>query len=337
MLERLVLPTASWGLTLFKQPDNPMTQIEYPHIEPLIADQQVAGTSVNITFRCPETSVEATASASVKKDAGIAADAGRKVKKGLWNSLRRSVTSAITDALGRGTAGRVARDVASSAMAQQANKTAFSKAEIQAAAVSAFGSVRGKFQWDAKASKWIGLKEPTTAFAKRLQVAPIEERYDRGVLARALVELSAADGSIGDEERAFLGQFLDPELGTIDDFASREPLKAGELTEVAEPVRASILMLAWATAMCDEDVADEEVARLSQLADGMQIDDALAKELRGEAQRFLFEQALSGVYEEGSRDASLFAEATVAAESMGMSTGEIEAFDANFRKRAGIV
>lgn len=312
-----------------------MTQIEYPQIESLIADQEVQGTSVQVTFRCPETSVEVAANASIKKSATITADASRKVKKGLWNSLRRSVASAITDALGSGTAGRVARDVAGSAMSQQANKTAFSKTEIQDAIVTAFQSVQSKFEWSG--DKWIGLKEPTTAFARRLKDAPIEERYDRGILARALVELSGADGSIGDEERAFLSTFLDPELGSIDDFAKREPLKDGELTEVAEPVRASILMLAWATAMCDEDVADEEVARLSQLAGGMQIDEARSNELRGDAQRFLLEQALNGVYESGSRDADAFGEATKAAQAMGMEMGDIETFDANFRKRSGIV
>lgn len=314
-----------------------MTQINYANIENLIGDQQVTGSTLNVTFRCPQTNVEVAATATLKKGTTISEDATRKVKKGLWSSLRRSVGRAITDALGSGTAGRVVRDVASSAIGQQEGKNAFSKTETQAGMVAAFETVQNRFRWDGENNCWVGLSEPTTAFAKRLQEAPVTEKFDRGVLARTLVELSGADGDIGDEERAFLGQFLDGELGTIEELAQRGPLTNGELGETTEPVRSSILMLGWATAMCDEDVADEEVARLTELATGFGIDEATNGALREDAQRFLFEQALAGVYEGGQREEAAFGEATAAAKRMGLEDSAIESFDASYRKRCGIV
>lgn len=312
-----------------------MSRTDYSAIEPLVADQQVDGSRVSVTFRCPQTEIEVPATGSIKKDTGIAADATRKTKKGLWNSLRRSVSRAITDALGSGTAGRVARDVANSAMSQKASQTSFSKGEIQSAVVSAFESVQSKFQW--VDDQWVGVQEPTTAFARRLQEAPVTETYDKGVLARALVELSAADGEIGDEERAFLGGFIDRDIGSIDELAQRDKLTAAELGETNESVRASILMLSWATAMCDEELADAEASRLEELATGLGLAQDVADAVRSDAQRFLFEQALNGVYADGSRDAEAFAAATEAAGRMGLDGPTIEQFDANYRKRCGII
>lgn len=313
-----------------------MTDPTYDSIKPLIASEEAHGSSVAVVFRCPQTGVEANANGSIKKSTSITAEAGRTAKKNMWSSLRRAVTWAITDAMGSGAVGRTARDVANKAMTAQQKSASFSKAETQAAVVTAFQSVQTQFRWDAAASSWVGVQAPATPFAKRLADGPVTERYDQGVLARALVELSAADGDVGAEERAFMADFLDPELGTVDDLMKRPALSAAELSETSDSARGSILMLSWACAMCDEDLADAEANRLGELAAGLGLE-TQADELRQDAQQFLLEQALAGVYQGGGRDDEAYANAMDAAGKMGIDAAHAEKMDAAYRKRCQIV
>ena len=314
-----------------------MTKPNFENIQPLIASQEVKGSSVEVQFHCADSGIDVPATGSISKAEGVKAEAGRSVKKNMWSSLRRAVTRAITDAVGSGAAGRVARDVATKSMSDGQKKSNFSKAETQDAVVTAFESVQSKFRWDAGDSKWVGLTAPATPFAQRLLDAPVKEKFDQGVLARALVELSAADGSVGEEERAFIGDFLDPELGSIDDFLARPALSAVELNETTETTRETILMLSWACAMCDEDVADAEIARINELATGLGVTPEQTTELRNHAQQFLFEQALTNVYEGGNRNVDAFADAVAVAGKMGVDTETAERFDAGYRRRNGLV
>lgn len=316
---------------------NSMSNISYPTIEPLIASKEASGSSLSVLFRCPESGAEVSSSASMKRLATVKSDAARSVKKNMWSSLRRSVTRAVSDALGSGAAGRIARDMTNSTLKAGEQKTAFSKEEQQAAALEAFKAVQASFRWDAGKETWIASKKASNRFEEQLEKAPVTERYDQGVLARALVELSAADGDVSAEEVAFIADFLDPEIGTVEDFAKRDALSAPELTETSEAVRPTIMMLAWACAMCDEELADAEVARLNELATGFGLEEAAAESARTDAQQFLFEQALAGVYEGGSRDDEAFSAATAAAEKMGIASDRVSQIDAGFRKAAGIV
>jgi len=316
--------------------DTTMTEPTYESIQPLIVSEEASGSTVAVVFKCPSTGVEATASGSVKKSDSLKAEAGRSVKKNMWSSLRRAVTRAITDAMGSGAAGRTARDVANKAMADKQKGSTYSKDEIRAAVVGAFQSVQTKFRWDAANSQWVGVQAPATPFAKRLAEGPIREKYDQGVLARAMVELSASDGDIGEEERAFMASFLDPDIGSVDDLVKRPKLNAAELAEASEAARGSILMLSWACAMCDEDLAEAEAARLAELAAGLGLE-AQAEEMRRDAQQFLFEQALANVYQGGSRDEASFAAAMEAAGKMGIDGATAEKLDAGYRKRCQIV
>lgn len=314
-----------------------MTDVTFDTIEPLIASKEVSGTSLSVLFKCPESGEEVKSSASIRRSTSIKAETARSVKKNMWSSLRRSVTRAVSDALGNGTAGRIARDVANKTMQTTQQKTAFSKEETRAATVDAFKAVQGKFRWDAGANQWKAVKQAANRFEEQLEKAPVTERYDQGILARTLVELSAADGDVSAEEVAFIGDFLDPEVGTVEDFMKRDALTAAELAETTETVRPTIMMLAWACAMCDEELADEEAARLAEIAAGFGLDEAAQDTVRADAQQFLFEQALAGVYQGGTRDDEAFTAANAAAEKMGIDAERAGQIDAAFRKAAGIV
>ena len=313
-----------------------MTTPNYSDIEALVANKEVQGSSVSVTFRCPETDVEVTSSGSLKRVASVKSDAARSVKKNLWSSLRRSVTRAVSDSLGNGAAGRIARDITSAGMRQGEQKTAFSKEEVQAGVVAAFQAVQTNFKLNASGA-WVGMKKPANGFEKRLAEAPVSERFDQGVLARTLVELSAADGEISADEVAFIGDFIDPELGSIDDFAKRPPLTPAELSETTEAARSSIMMLAWACAMSDEELAEAEVARLEELSSGFGLNEEQNTSVKNDAQQFLFEQALAGVYAGGSRNDEAFEAANEAAGKMGIDADRASQMDASYRKLAGIV
>lgn len=313
-----------------------MTTPNYSDIEALVASKEVRGSSVSVTFRCSETDVEVQSTGSLKRSGGVKSEAARSVKKNLWSGLRRSVTRAVSDALGNGAAGRIARDITNTGMRQGEQKTAFSKEEIQNAVVEAFVAVQSSFKLNASGT-WVGMKKPANGFEKRLAEAPVSERFDQGVLARTLVELSAADGEISADEVAFIADFIDPELGTVEDFAKRPPLTPAELSETSEAARSSIMMLAWACAMSDEELADEEVARLNELSTGFGLNDEQNTNVKNDAQQFLFEQALAGVYASGNRNDEAFDAANEAAGKMGIGADRAAQMDASYRKLAGIV
>ena len=314
-----------------------MSEVTYASIESLIDTKEVTGSSLAVTFRCPESGEEVSSSASLRRLDTMKSTAARSAKKNMWSSLRRSVTRAVTDALGSGAAGRIARDVANTGMRQGEKKMAFGKEEVQAGVVEAFKAVQASFQWDGANDRWIAVKKPANRFEEQLASAPVQEKYDQGILARALIELSAADGEVSEEEVSFISDFIDPSLGTIDELGKRPPLSAEELTEANEAVRPTILMLAWACAMCDEDLDDAEAARLGEIAQGMGIEGEAADGLRADAQQFLFEQALGSVYQGGSRDEEAFAAANEAAEKMGIPAEQTAKIDAAYRRAAGIV
>jgi hypothetical protein len=272
----------------------------------------------------------------VKQLKTVKSTAARSLKRSLWYQLRRAVTSAISSAVGGGVAGRVARDVTNSQMSGQASKVSYSAEEKQAAVVVAFSKVITFFKFDG--DKWVGSAGADTPFGEILQQAPVTEKYDQGILARALVEVVCADGQVTEEEEAFVGDFVDPELGTIEELAKRDPVSAAELGEVTTAVRDTLMMLAWAAAMCDEDLAEEEAGRLAVIGQGLGLADDRVVELRTFSQQFLLEQALMEAYPGGgARDEEAYAEAMSAAAKLGLSDAEAEKIDVGYRKRNGIV
>ncbi len=314
-----------------------MSNLTFEAIQPLVTSQEVRGSSVAVTFACADSGTEVPSTGSLRRGDSVKAQATRSAKKNMWSSLRRSVTRAVSDALGNGAAGRIARDTLNAGMKQGEQKTAFSKEEVQEGVVEAFKAVQASFKWDEGKNAWTGIKKPANNFERKLSECPVSERFDQGVLARTLIELSAADGEVSADEIAFISDFISPELGTVEELAKRDKLTAAELSETSEAARPSIVMLGWACAMSDEELADEEVARIQEIANGLGLDDEASQALRADAQTFLFEQALGNVYGGGSRDDEAFGAAKEAAAKMGIDEDMVSKIDAGFRKAAGIV
>ena len=167
-----------------------MSRPEFSSIQPLIVAEQVTGSTVEVTFRCPSTNVEAKVSTSIRKQNTLKAETERQIKRGVWRGLRRAVSSAIRDALGSGTAGRVVDNIARSTLNQKSQfSNRATSSEVREAVIDAFESVSNKFRWDVASNAWVGVSEPSTPFARLIAESPVEDAFDRGVLAQAIVEV----------------------------------------------------------------------------------------------------------------------------------------------------
>jgi hypothetical protein len=313
----------------------------YADLQHLIAKQDVEKRSVVVTFACPQSGFSVESRAGIQRGKGAKNMALGAAKRGMWYSLRNSLLRALSSALGGGVMGRVGREVGRGVLNQAGEGHQFTEDERQAAVVLAFTRVQSKFRHDG--TRWIGAhgqvadESSQLDFHAQLRGAPVSERYDQGVLARILVEISAGDGQLSDEERGVLSHYIDPSLGTIAELAARPALSDIELGEVSQGgVRDTLLLLGWATALSDRHLAASEQSRLSAIASGLGIKDARAKELQASAQAFLFEQALGPVYASGARDEASYAEALEVAAALGLSPEDAERADVRYRKARGL-
>lgn len=173
---------------------------------------------------------------------------------------------------------------------------------LEEATVEAFRQVSEHFHWDALSECWIGkvsldapgLERP---FLDQLAEAPVEDRFDRQVLRRMLVEVAMADGEYSTSERTFLNRLLEQEveIRPLTDLQAGPRLTPTELESVSPgPRRETMLMLAHALALCD-GLAPAEQKRLDELARALGIDELRVSELHQAAQALLFEKHLEQI------------------------------------------
>lgn len=315
-----------------------MEQPSYESVQPLIADAQQQGAQMVCTFRCPVTGAELQARGKLQKGAG--SQAADRAKKSVTRGLKWKLARAIRSALGYGMAGQVAGDVAGGMMNGGGSQTSYSDGEKQAAIVDAFESVSDRFLWDAAGNRWISMqaaRDLMPDFTRLLQEAPVTQPYDRKVLARMMCEIACADGQVDDSERSFLGSFISPDLGAVNELLGAPRLSPAELAETSRsPGREVMLMLAAAVAYADHDVDASEVERLRELAAGLEIADARADELAQYARAYLVDQQLAGAYAGDQRDPAAHGAAMELAQRLGLDPTLAERIDIRVRKRLGI-
>jgi hypothetical protein len=318
-----------------------MNPIPFPAIQPLIATAQADGPMMQVTFRCPVSGTTVSSTATIQADDGLGSRAAEGAKRSLLWGVKNALSRAVQSALGHGMLGSAASSAAYGAMSDVGSKRSYSEEEKRAAIVAAFERVKDRFIWDAAGRRFISAQaggEVLIDFMRQLETAPIATPYDRRVTARMLASIAAADGSLGDEERQFLAGFMSPELGSVDDLVRMPQPSAAELAECAPgPSRHTMLMLAWAVAFTDEELAPQEARRLSEFAAGLAVDDARAGELRRFAQIYVVDQALGRAYPDGRRDPAAHADVMALARRIGLEDEQAERVDIRFRKRYGLL
>ena len=320
-----------------------MADVTYENIQSLIESSKQEGSALRCVFKCPVSGSIVESQAAIQPGRGLGDLAKKSAKRSLFSQVRWGISRAIRSALGYGLGGRVAGDVAGAAVGSAMEKrgTTFSEDEKKAAVVQAFENVISQFVWDGKNSRWIAAAAASdilTDFTSQLNKAPLTQNYDRGVLARMLVEIAMADGQLTEEEKSFLSQFTAPEMDGVDALANRPPLSTAELAECSKgDVRETMLMIAWGLACTDKDLAEAETRRLSELAQGLGIADTRVAELQGYAQKFVIDQAMDSVYPDGKLDSSAKNEVFQFADKIGLDRGEAERVEIRYRKRNGLV
>lgn len=320
-----------------------MPAITIDTIQPLIANEKVDHRTIHFAFGCPVSGKTFPATAQVNSTNAKSQMIGR-AKRTAFHSIRGPLSSAIRKAFGYNNVfGRLIGDVASAATYSAATATTqgsnfhITKEQRNDAAVTAFTTIASQFTWDEGRNSWVAaetLKEITSRFELQLKQHPLSANYDREIAARMLVEVAKADGTIGREERVQLGQFLDPALGTVEELAARPPLNDAELGETSgDGPRQTMLMLAWALALADDEFATEEESRLQAFSQGLGLDANCAAQARHDAEGYIIEQAIARNHAIGRDGEPERAEIVALGERLGITRATVEAIDARYRKR----
>ena len=337
-----------------------MSQSIYEAIQPLIAYAEQDGSTMRVVFRCPVSGYQTEASAGLRQGSGMPGTLRRSL---MWG-VRSVIASVVRIAFAQGIVGQMHRitqyvrqldgsasvpSLAGTAFASVAREAVdageetlrYSEDDQRDAIERAFQAVADRFLWDAEQGRYIAAQAGggvITGFMRQLVDAPATIRYDRMVFARMLTEIAAANRQLGPDEHMFLAGFITPDLGTIEELWHAPPLSTAELAETSEgPVRETMLMLAWAVAWTDEQLAPQEEARLCEYATTLAVPAARLAELQGHVRDYLLEQALARAYGGGRRNAAAHAEAMTFAHRLGLDATTAERVDIRFRKRNGLI
>jgi tellurite resistance protein len=172
-----------------------------------------------------------------------------------------------------------------------------SQKEREEAILEAFKKVERNFTWDTERTQWISTtaaNELFSDFDKQKQQHPITHPYDRQILSRMMIEVSMADGQMNRSEREWLTMLINPEHGTIEQIAQFPPLTNAELSNCSNgQVRTTMLMIACAISMCDEDLDQQEILVLERLSSGLGLNSTDKQNATKWAQSYILEQAIS--------------------------------------------
>lgn len=310
-----------------------MNPTSFQHIQPLIVDVQENGRSLQVTFQCPLSGTKVSSRASASRDNSLSGQVKKSTQRSLLYAVQRAIGEVIRDVFGYSNPiGRVASDVTRRTMYSASSQmmNGLSQSEREQTIVKAFESVQRKFTWDPNQNRWIGAAAGSQAlspFDRQKQQHPIVHPYDAQVLSRMLVQVSMADGHLAQAEREWLSLVLNPEHGTIDDALRHPNLSAAELGNTSQGgVRTTLLMFAWAVALCDEDLDHTEEQLLNSMASGLRLSTSEAQEAKLLAQTYILDNAIQYIYG-SSQNAGSFARQQVLSLATKIGLSESQALD----------
>ena len=317
-------------------------QLNYDAIAPLIQNVQAQGRTVQVVFMCPVSQKQVRARHSMPVNNSVGSRIQQSAQRSFMYAAQNALSQVIRNIFGYNVFGRVASDVTRQTMYATMNNSNrnLSAAEQQQAVVQAFQSVSSQFAWDARRNTFVSaaaLQEALSPFDLQLQQAPIVHNYDKMILARMLVQMAMADGTISSEEETFLIGFLDPNLGSIESLRNRPPISGPEFSQVSQgSVRESMLLLVWTLALCDEDFAAQEQQLLQSFAQQLGLSSASIQKVRGAAHDYILSQALESMFGWGGNHDQYARQVLFElAQKIGVSQQEALMAEARFQRRRG--
>lgn len=302
------------------------TPISYQSIQNLIVSANFISARVECVFQVPGTQRQVSAVGRLRKSN----DTKRAIQGFATEGIRNQVQWGLRDFVGGLFSSphlkHAAMRTTDRLVSDQAQKVEYTREEREAAVVEAFMSVASQFNFNNQTQTW-QTQQAMSEFQKRLQQNPLIEGYDKEVLARMLIEIAQAEGSIGMEEQELLDRFIDRELIDVDQFLTYPALTAADLMMTTSPaIRENLFMLAATMVMADHNVTDKEKQKLVEFAKLMQLPAPQVTALVKVAKFFVIEIAL--VYSSDEPEAIL-----AIATQLKLERSEAEQFIADYRRR----
>ncbi len=309
----------------------------YENVGPLVAAVDDLGGAALVTFRCPATGTEVKSQGEYPKP-GIADKVGRVARAGALDRARIGLVRTVQRTAGTaGTLGlAVGETAARKAVAGRSDdQPRHSERATEGAVLSAFAEVADQFRWDKAGGRWVsrdaagGDRSP---FDAHLDAHPVTADYDRRMLARILATIVGAEGGTTEDERAMFAA-LAP--GTDLNALIAQWAPAVTELEATQPgaVRETMVLLAWAVAVTDEQLSPRETELLDWYPAALGVAPARAAELRAIALRHVVEQTVAELARDGLDAAAVRAEVEPLGERIGLGAGEAASVTKDYFER----
>jgi hypothetical protein len=266
-------------------------ELTYELIEPLIVEQQFRENKVECSFSIPGSSKVVRSYAGVRALTNTMGRSHRRIKNSANYYARKQATNVIRRLLGGGIISRTLVGMANEEihMAQKV-RPIYTPSQKQAAIVEAFRRVQREFTLNPVTGKW-SQTELVSDFSKQLLDYPIQENYDKGILARMLMEMARVDGNVSEEEEEILDLFVNKHEINRDVYL-QDSLNYAELEGCSKKAKGSLFMLAATMVLSDKVIDQEEKGLLAHYANGLSIDKNQANRYILLAKKFIVENAL---------------------------------------------
>lgn len=292
-----------------------MTELSYEKLKRNIAEEEVLGDMLSVTFKCPVTEKIYHAVATLRPASPMShpLETARRGFRNLLGNMfhgERGETAAATH----------------------------DRAAIERAAVEAFEAVSSHFAWDESRKAFVDAataEMPLSEFDRQLRDYPLTGEWERNVAARMLAEIVAADGAVTPTERDFFEGFLNSEMGPLDQLVKRGKLSKLDLEECRPASRATLLMLAYAIAMTDEHLDASEQARLAEYGKAFGVSLEREELIRHWAAERVVENMLYGCYADGRLNDDERTRIEQLAGNIGINQALVAKLDVKVRKRLG--
>lgn len=277
-----------------------MQHTTYASIEALIKEAELSGTQVQCIFYHLDGET-IRSSAAIPKNNSTMDRVGRTVKGQLLNRARSTASQSIFSLLGGGMLGRAGSMVVRGSIPNRSmipNEP--DEEDIQNATIAAFKKVSSQYEYDETEDIWIAVApqkqklvikntvnrantDTSQNKSSEKETAGQLNRFEKEVLARLLVEISDADGSVSGEEEFFLKNVIPRELGTIDQIRKMDSISPVEIRSLTLDSKLQILKSAMIISFSDLQPHENEMGLIQDYSNQMGLSSSQYKQLQKEA------------------------------------------------------